>query len=280
MSESTQEVPRFKLSREEYLSMEPVEFRARFRERIHHTLEIQTYEALYKNKILSKRQTETAEELMRIWEEKGLSTDLPDYLWGKEILAFAKEAQAGRKADLSRFKPHEITKKGLESFRQILFERRSIRHWTDQEVPDALIDKIMEAGLWAAHSCNLQSIRFVVVRESHEPGLFRGADIPGGPVHIVVLQDERVYRANPLNPVRNRLLDAGAAAQNMVLMAHALGLGGVWLTFSDKMLERLYKRFRLSEEIKIVTYIDVGYPDQSPAPPYRLKLSETVLKRL
>ncbi len=119
-----------------------------------------------------------------------------------------------------------------------------------------------------------------MVRERNEPGLFRGSDVPGGPVHIVALQDERVYKANPYNPVRNRLIDAGAAVQNMVLAAHALGLGGVWLTFSDAMLERLYARFKLPEEIKIVTYIDVGYPAQIPAPPLRLGLEEVVLLRL
>ena len=143
-----------------------------------------------------------------------------------------------------------------------------------------MIDEIVRAGTWGAHSCNLQSVRFAVVREKNEPGLFRGADIPGGPVHIVALQDERVYRANPLNPVRNRLIDAGAAVQNMVLAAHALGLGGVWLTFSDAMLERLYKRFGLPDEVKIVTYLDVGYPAQTPAPPLRLDLDETVLVRI
>ena len=89
-----------------------------------------------------------------------------------------------------------------------------------------------------------------------------------------------MYKANGYNPVRNRLLDAGAAVQNMALAAHAQGLGGVWLTFSDAMLERLYARFKLPEYVKLVTYIDVGYPDQTPAPPLRLGLEETVLLRI
>ncbi len=131
----------------------------------------------------------------------------------------------------------------MKAFDAIVYERRSVRHWTDQEVPDSIIDKLMNTGLCAAHSCNLQSIRFLIVREKNEPGLFLGSDIPGGPVHIVLLQDERVYDANPYNPVRNRLLDCGAAAQNMVRAAHAYGLGGCWLTFTDKMIETLVRRF-------------------------------------
>lgn len=268
------------LTREDYLAMDPVEFRARFRERVHHTLEIQTYTAIHEGKSLSEKQTETVKRLMEIWVEKGLPIDLPDFLWGQRILGFAETLRSGQKVDLSEFAPHEITREDLAIFQRILVERRSVRHWTDEEVPDWMLDRIMESGLWAAHSCNLQSIRFIVVREKNEPGLFQGSDIPGGPVHIAVVQDERVYRANPHNPVRNRLLDCGAAVQNMVLTAHALGLGGVWLTFSDQMLERLYKRFELPEETKIVTYIDVGFPDQTPAPPNRIDLREAVLKRI
>ena len=42
--------------------------------------------------------------------------------------------------------------------------RRSVREFTDEVVPDALIDKVLDAGLWAAHACNLQSIGFLVLR--------------------------------------------------------------------------------------------------------------------
>ena len=144
---------------------------------------------------------------------------------------------------MTRFAPRKLSEADVQAFDAILYERRSVRHWTEKEVPEHIIDKLMEAGLWAAHSCNLQSIRYLVVREKNEPGLFLGSDIPGGPVHIVLLQDERVYNANPRNPVRNRLLDCGAAAQNIVLAAHAYGLGGCWLTFTDKMIETLVRRF-------------------------------------
>jgi nitroreductase len=146
-------------------------------------------------------------------------------------------------------------------------------------VSDEVIDKVLEAGSWAAHACNLQSIRYIVVREENTPGLVPG-NIAGAPVHILILQDERVYEANTIMPIRNRLLDAGAAAQNIVLAAHAYGLGGVWLTHSDDMLEKLYDYFKLHERVKIVTYVDVGYPAQTPAPVDKLGLDETLLRRI
>ncbi|HEY3314893.1 MAG TPA: nitroreductase family protein [Bacillota bacterium] len=268
------------LARKDYLTMDPVEFRARFRERTHHTLEIQTYAAVQAGRRLPPNQAETAKKLSRLWVERGLPTDAPDYLWGRRLIAFADALAAGGQVDLSAYAPNRLTSAEADLVHRVVRERRSVRHWTTEDVPDWMIDRVLESGLWAAHSCNLQSIRFLVVRERNGPGLFKGSDIPGGPVHLVVLQDERVYRANELMPVRNRLLDCGAAAQNMVLTAHALGLGGVWLTFSEKMVDRLTKRFELPEVIKVVTYVDVGFPAQTPAPPDRFGLDETVLKRI
>lgn len=270
----------FSLTDEEYLGLDEVEFRARFRERVHHTLEIQTYAAANGDETLKETQNEVAKKFIRLWEQRNISKELPEYIYAKKLIGFSEALLKGEKLDLSEFEPYKLTDSDVNSFFKIVYERRSVRHFTDERVPDELVDKILDSGLWAAHSCNLQSVKYLVVREETTPGLFKGSDVPGGPVHLVVLQDERVYRANPLNPVRNRLIDAGAAAQNIVLATHALGLGGVWLTFNDAMIERISKYFNLPEYIKLVTYVDVGYPTQTPYPPQRKTLDEAIFARV
>lgn len=271
---------KFTLSDEGYLALDDIEFRARFRERIHHTLEIQAYEAANSRRPLKGNQNATAKNFIRLWNIRNLSKDLPEYIYAEKLIGFSEKLVKGEELDLSEFKPYVLSDSEQDAFFKVIYERRSIRHFTDEWVPDELIDKILDTGLWAAHSCNLQSIRYLAIREENEPGLFRGSDVPGGPVHLIILQDERVYRANPLNPVRNRLLDAGAAAQNIVLATHAVGLAGVWLTFtSDEMIDRFRKRFNLPEYISIVTYVDIGYPNQTPYAPQRLTLDEAVLAR-
>lgn len=269
----------FSLTDEEYLGLDEVEFRARFRERVHHTLEIQTYAAANGDEKLKETQNEVAKNFIRLWEERNISRDLPEYVYAKKLIGFSEKLLKGEKLDLSEFEPYKLTDSDVDTFFKVIYERRSVRHFTSERVPEELVDKILDSGLWAAHSCNLQSIKYLVVREETTPGLFKGSDVPGGPVHLVVLQDERVYRANPLNPVRNRLIDAGAAAQNIALAAHALGLGGVWLTFNDTMIERINKFFNLPEYIKIVTYVDVGYANQTPYAPQRKTLEEAVIAR-
>jgi nitroreductase len=270
----------FNLDDEKYLNMDETEFRARFRERAHHTLEIQTYEAIHRHKLLQAAQSRTLRRLADIWRRRGISVEAVDYRAASVLLDLAEQAQRSSDVDLSEYAPRPLSDADVEAFTAIVKERRSVRHWTDKEVSDDVIDRVLEAATWAAHSCNLQSLRFIVIREATAPGLFLGADIPGGPVHILFLQDMRVYKANPNNPEHNQLLDAGAAAQNAVLAAHALGLGGVWLTFTEVVKRRLETFLELPEHIRAVTYIDLGWPAQTPAPTLRIGLDEVVLKRI
>jgi len=282
----------FNQTEEALMVMDEVEFRARFRERMHHTCEIQMYSAAYRGNTLPASQTDTINKHLSIWEARGLSRDLPEYVTAKLLLKYAETLQAGKHVNLSEYAPSVISEYDLDAFRRIIYERRSVREWDlSREVPDELIDKILDMGLWGAHACNLQSIRYIVIRGQNDGGLFRGSDIPGGPVHILILQDMRVYRANPAMPDVNQPLDCGAAGQNIVLAAHAYGLGGCWLTFmgGEEMKTRIRKQVDewltaqgkepLHEEIELITYVDVGWPDQTPFPPYRQSLDEAVLGR-
>ena len=267
-------------------SMDPTPLRAVIRERGHHTIEIQLYEAIHKGKPLAADTGERVKELLSIWESRGLPNDHPDLVYVRSLLEMAERVKRGERVDLSGFAWKPFVGDDLEAARKLIYERRSVRHWTEEEVPEPVIDQVLDAGLWGAHGCNLNSLRYLVVRERNAPGLFRGADIPGGPVHIVACQDRRVYYcmsgyvAFPERLENNRVLDCGAAMQNMVLMAHALGLGAVWLTFRPEMVARLRERFELPDHLQVVTYLDLGYPAQTPLPPGRISVEEAVLARI
>ena len=174
--------------------MDETEFRARVRERSHHTLEIQVYATAYRHQKLKPNQADYTKHLLELWEKRGLGKNLPEYRYAAFLIDAAEKLVKGEDVDLTPYKPTPVTEQMEKDFFTIVKERRSVREFKDKEVPDELIDKILEAGLWAAHGCNVQSIRYVVVREKNEPGLFRGSDVPGGPVHLVILQDMRCYR--------------------------------------------------------------------------------------
>ncbi|HAX51270.1 MAG TPA: hypothetical protein DCX82_04925, partial [Lachnospiraceae bacterium] len=58
---------------EEFLNMDEIEFRARVRERCHHTLEIQMYHAAYRNLRLKETQADYTKHLLELWVKRGLS---------------------------------------------------------------------------------------------------------------------------------------------------------------------------------------------------------------
>ncbi len=266
------------LSDEELLKMDEVEFRARVRERSHHTLEIQVYYAAYRNNTISPTQADLTKRLLKLWVQRGLPTDAPEYRYASFLIECADKLSKGESVDLTPYKTTPVTKEMEDNFFTIVKERRSVREFTDEDVPDEILYKVLEAGLWAAHGCNVQSIRYAIIREKTTPGLFKGSDVPGGPIHLLILQDMRCYRANDFTPVRNQLLDAGAAGQNIVLAAHAAGLEGVWLTFpNQEFSDRLKNKLNLPDYIRPVTYVDVGYGDQTPHPPLRWAVEDTIL---
>ena len=272
-------------AREKYLSLAPEEFRAYFRQRIHVSLQKDLFWVIHNDKKLNPKFLETARKLISIWQERGLPLDAPDYLWGVEALEIAENwVNHEIKPDFSQYASYRLTESELTAFDKVIAERRSVRTWNDRRVSDETIDLLLRAGSLAAISCNHQATRYIVVREENAPDLV-SVNIPQpGPVHILIFTDERLYNPNAIMPVKNRLLDVGAVAQNILLTAHAHGLASVWLTHSDPKVKQLEEYFRehhnLEEWHKLITYINIGYSDVEPPTVKRLNVEDTVLARL
>jgi nitroreductase len=84
--------------------------------------------------------------------------------------------------------------------------RRSIRFYTEEEVTDEEVNRILEAGTWAPLACNKQSWRFVVVRKPETiEKLYKAASystqhqifVKKAKVVIVVCSDLDVYKTFP-----------------------------------------------------------------------------------
>ena len=113
---------------------------------------------------------------------------------------------------------------------EAIHSRRSVRSYTAEPVTGAEMAAVLEAGRWAPSGLNNQPWRFLVVRAG-EPrqealaGLTKYAHIvrQARALFCVFLDKGTVYnRAKDLQGI-------GACLQNMLLAAHSLGLGAVWL---------------------------------------------------
>lgn len=154
--------------------------------------------------------------------------------------------------------------------------RRSVRSYKDQEVPEEMLLKLLEAARWAPTPGNVQSWRFVVVREAEQLERLKALS-PGFPrearAAIAVCSDRRDM--HDFGEATSRVLavaEAAMAAQNMLLVAHALGLGSCPVTsFSEAGLSELLE---LPDHIRPIILVALGFPREHPHPPQRKELGK------
>ncbi len=157
--------------------------------------------------------------------------------------------------------------------------RRSIRHYLDREVSDELILELLDAARWAPSAGNLQPWEFVLVRDpARKRDIARAAlnqmFIAEAPAVIVVCAD--TFRSASIYGTRGATLyclqDTAAAIQNMLLAAHARGLGTCWVgAFREADVGRL---IRAPAGVRPVAIVPVGYPAERPRPPPRRSVRE------
>jgi len=103
--------------------------------------------------------------------------------------------------------------------------RRSIREFAAEEVPEADMERILDAGRRAPSGKNIQPIEFIVIRDAAT--LAKLDEVQ----KVFASAGARAAVAIVADPGASRfwLEDASAAATQMLLAAHALGYGSVWI---------------------------------------------------
>jgi nitroreductase len=164
--------------------------------------------------------------------------------------------------------------------------RRSIRSYTEKEVTKEDVNKILEAATWAPSACNKQSWRFVVVRKPETiEKLYKAASystqlqifVKKAKVVIVVCTDLNTYKAFPH---RERALslftiqETAAATQNLLLAAHALGLGACWVSLFSE--DQVKVTLDLPKDIRPLVIIPLGHTKSKANPKPRKPLKDVV----
>jgi len=152
-----------------------------------------------------------------------------------------------------------------------LFTRRSIRKYTDKDVSDEDIRTILKAAMYAPSAGNQQPWHFIVIRDrailDKVPEVHPYSKmIQNAPVAILVCGDTSAEKY-PGYWVQ----DCSAATENLLLAAHGLGLGAVWLGVYPRgeRVEGISSLFGLPEKILPLALIPIGHPDESKPDPNR-----------
>lgn len=158
-----------------------------------------------------------------------------------------------------------------EVIRNIL-TRRSIREFTDEPIPGELLETLVQCGTFAPSGHNLQTWRFTVIRSTEtiakiKEAIDRAADGKKD-VHVYGFNNPQALILVS-NDRRNQdgVQDSACAAENIMLAAHSLGLGSVWLnplmTLCDEPEIRvLLRSFDVPDTHIVWAMIALGYPAQ------------------
>ncbi len=143
---------------------------------------------------------------------------------------------------------------------EIIRSRRSIREFLADPVEYSMIEDILEAGRWAPSGLNNQPWRFVVVRDRKVAGLIAkctrySSIVQSAPLLIAVFLDRDVMYDHTKDTQA-----CGAAIQNMLLAAHGMGLGTVWLGEILNRKDEVGYILNAPESLELMAVIAIGYP--------------------
>lgn len=150
---------------------------------------------------------------------------------------------------------------GLEA----ILTRRSVRKFQSKPVEDDKIISILHAGMSAPSAHNSQPWEFIVVKDKEKISALSvfikdWAPLRTAPLVIITLGNLEGYKASlPAFFVQ----DCSAASQNILLAAHALGLGAVWLGVypKEKEVDEVRRICEIPEKINPFSLIALGYPE-------------------
>ena len=150
-----------------------------------------------------------------------------------------------------------------------IMTRTSIRQYTDQPVSKADIETLLRAGMAAPTAVNRQPWHFVAVTDKaklKELSGGRGRMLEQCALAIVVCGN--MDKALQGKGQGYWIQDCSAATENILLAAHALGLGAVWTGVypMDERVAAVSKAVKLPETIIPLCVIVIGHPAESPTP--------------
>jgi len=163
----------------------------------------------------------------------------------------------------------------------VIMTRASIRNFTGDPVSKEQLETILKAGMAAPTAMNVQPWRFVVVTDKDKMASVFGAGPRSGMFTtagaVIVVCGETTFMRKPfgqpdgLETEQPNIFwyeDCSAAAENILLAAHALGLGAVWTAGypAQERIAPIAAALGIPENVVPLCIIPVGVPAEDPAP--------------
>ena len=175
----------------------------------------------------------------------------------------------------------------MTDFMEVIKGRRSLRKYEEKDIPEELLNQVLEAFRWSPSWANTQVWEIIVVKDNEikeklsqtltpkNPAL---RAVSNAPVVFAVcgkLRTSGFYNNQAVTKLGDWMMyDLGLATQNLCLVAHHLGLGTVIVGAYD--MDRAEEILGLPEGFGIATLIPIGYPSKGATAPKRREISEFI----
>jgi nitroreductase len=166
---------------------------------------------------------------------------------------------------------------------ETILNRRSIRQYTDQDIPEDVLTAILEAARQAPSAINLQPWHFIVVTEPQlKQQLADGRYnqfIPKCPVTIIGCANTSVTVKSPYlkelyEKYQLSIVDVSIALQNIVIAAWALGVGSCWI--GDFREQHVKSLLQIPDHWRVVALLTLGYPINPPQSKTKKPLNDII----
>lgn len=167
----------------------------------------------------------------------------------------------------------------MQDIFEVIKSRRSIRRYKKEAPPENLIKRCIEAALYAPSARNSQPWYFIIVKDKEKIKELAKAQpftkfLEGAPYVVVALADEK--KSN------HWLEDMGCALMSFLLEAHSIGLGACWGAIyhpeSQDRENHVKQVIDISENLRVVACIGIGYPDEIPSTKKVKTIEEAIIK--
>ncbi|GAB6183908.1 nitroreductase family protein [Thermodesulfovibrio hydrogeniphilus] len=170
----------------------------------------------------------------------------------------------------------------MEEVLKTVKERRSVRAFLKKEIPQEMVNKLIEAIIWAPSAGNLQARKFYFVKNPKiklqlaHAALNQMFIAEATLVIVGCIDKERIYpRYGERGVNLYAIQDVACSITNVMLVAVENGLGSVWVgAFRE---EEVSKILNLPRHLRPVVILPVGYPAHIPSPPPRVSPREAVV---
>ena len=183
---------------------------------------------------------------------------------------------------------------------ETIFTQRAIRRFRPDPIPEAVLQDILASAIRAPNGGNNQPWHFLVIRDPELRGKFAPLyheawwakrrdegingpeDIPPGKNtrRSAMRLAEQIGQAPVIILLCATARGPGAmasvipSAQNILLAARALGIGGTITTLHALVEERVHQLLEIPDSVQVVYCIPLGYPRGTFGPVQRKPLSE------